>query len=228
MPIPLVVAGVVLLGGGGAGSWLTIRKLRKPVKIVLLGESKSGKTTLLLTWQGKWTSQPTRTAPGGEFIGKIEVSTGKKQLWIEKKFVFRNLTDFSGWDEAMRASKKEVEAAKVVLYFLKATHLEEEENRHPDKGHGPGWERIMMDACRLEKKMGDIDKLIMVVTYTDEDSRHSRLSPPEYHAKVAGQLRDVINAAGITDDDKYGVVVGSLKTAESSAILASDVVVEMT
>ncbi|MFD7413907.1 hypothetical protein [Kitasatospora purpeofusca] len=220
MPLPLIIGAV--LAGGAIGTAVTVRRLRQPAKIILLGESRSGKTTLLNTWQGKWDEPVTRTHPAGEFIGKIRLDTGKKILWIDKPLTFRNVTDFSGLDEIMDASRDNVTAAQYILYLVKAPHLEADEAA---PGESEAYERLVADVTRVKLYSNRIRRVIFVVTFTDKDSRYDLLGTAAYQARVRGQLSDLISQLDRREETR--VVAGSLATLESAQLLAGEVVKAM-
>ncbi|MFF7870436.1 GTPase domain-containing protein [Streptomyces qaidamensis] len=220
MPLPVIVGAVVL--SGAIGTALTIRQLKRPAKIILLGEGMSGKTTLLNTWQGKWDEPVHRTHPAGEFIGRIRLDTGKKVLWIDKPLKFRNVKDFSGMDEILDASRDGVEAAQYILYLIKAPQLEADEE---NPGASEAYERLIADAARIKRYSTRIKKVILVITFTDKDSRYELLGHAAYLTRVRGQLSDLISLLSMRNKTK--VVVGSLATRESADLLAGEVVQSM-
>ncbi|MFJ3621456.1 hypothetical protein C9J60_23560 [Streptomyces sp. A244] len=220
MPIPLIVGAVVLTGA--IGTAVTVRQLKRPAKIILLGEGMSGKTTLLNTWQGKWDEPVHRTHPAGEFIGKVRLDTGKKVLWIDKPLTFRNVKDFSGMDEILDASRDGVEAAQYILYLIKAPQLEADEET---PGESEAYERLIADAARIKRYSTKIKKVILVITFTDKDSRYDLLGPAAYLSHVRGQLSDLISLLSVRNKTK--VVAGSLATRESAELLTGDVVQAM-
>lgn len=221
--MPIVI--IVFAAGGALGTWLLVRKLRKPVRIVLLGESQSGKTTLLLTWRGEWTPNPPRTMPLGDFVGKIEVKTGDKVLNIEKRFIFPKVTDFSGWDEGVKNAREEIKAARVILYLVTALRLREAENRPAGRLPSAAWQRIELDANRVSAYSEQADRIVLVVTYTDKDPRYEQLGPAAYLTHVEKQLSDFIERTRM--NGRVKIVAGSLATEESAAVLAADVVQAM-
>jgi hypothetical protein len=216
-----VIVGAVVLSGA-IGTALTIRQLKRPAKIILLGEGMSGKTTLLNTWQGKWDEPVHRTHPAGEFIGRIRLDTGKKVLWIDKPLKFRNVKDFSGMDEILDASRDGVEAAQYILYLIKAPQLEADEE---NPGASEAYERLIADAARIKRYSTRIKKVILVITFTDKDSRYELLGHAAYLTRVRGQLSDLISLLSMRNKTK--VVVGSLATRESADLLAGEVVQSM-
>ncbi|MEU3932424.1 GTPase domain-containing protein [Streptomyces sp. NPDC029044] len=216
----MIVGAVVL--SGAIGTALTIRQLKRPAKIILLGEGMSGKTTLLNTWQGKWDEPVHRTHPAGEFIGKIRLDTGKKVLWIDKPLTFRNVKDFSGMDEILDASRDGVEAAQYILYLIKAPQLESDEE---NPGASEAYERLIADAARIKRYSTKIKKVILVITFTDKDSRYELLGQAAYLTRVRGQLSDLISLLSMRNKTK--VVAGSLATRESAEALAGEVVQAM-
>ncbi|WP_157852687.1 hypothetical protein RFN58_05730 [Streptomyces iakyrus] len=220
MPLPVIVGAVVL--SGAIGTALTVRQLKRPAKIILLGEGMSGKTTLLNTWQGKWDEPVHRTHPAGEFIGKIRLDTGKKVLWIDKPLTFRNVRDFSGMDEILDASRDGVEAAQYILYLIKAPQLEADEE---NPGASEAYERLIADAARIKRYSTKIKKVILVITFTDKDSRYELLGQAAYTTRVRGQLSDLISLLSMRNKTK--VVAGSLATRESAELLAGEVIQAM-
>ncbi|WP_159029557.1 Rab family GTPase [Streptomyces qaidamensis] len=220
LPLPVIVGAVVL--SGVVGTALTVRQLKRPAKIILLGEGMSGKTTLLNTWQGKWDEPVHRTHPAGEFIGRIRLDTGKKVLWIDKPLKFRNVKDFSGMDEILDASRDGVEAAQYILYLIKAPQLETDEE---NPGASEAYERLIADAARIKRYSTKIKKVILVITFTDKDSRYELLGHAAYLTRVRGQLSDLISLLSMRNKTK--VVAGSLATRESADLLAGEVVQAM-
>ncbi|MFF7893204.1 Rab family GTPase [Streptomyces sp. NPDC007907] len=220
MPLPVIVGAVVL--SGAIGTALTVRQLKRPAKIIVLGEGMSGKTTLLNTWQGKWDEPVHRTHPAGEFIGRIRLDTGKKVLWIDKPLKFRNVKDFSGMDEILDASRDGVEAAQYILYLIKAPQLEADEE---NPGASQEYERLIADAARIKRYSSKIKKVILVITFTDKDSRYDLLGHAAYLTRVRGQLSDLISLLSVRNKTK--VVAGSLATRESAEILAGEVIQAM-
>ncbi|GAA2257551.1 GTPase domain-containing protein [Streptomyces indiaensis] len=220
MPLPVIVGAVVL--SGAIGTALTVRQLKRPAKIIVLGEGMSGKTTLLNTWQGKWDEPVHRTHPAGEFIGRIRLDTGKKVLWIDKPLKFRNVKDFSGMDEILDASRDGVEAAQYILYLIKASQLEADEE---NPGASQEYERLIADAARIKRYSSKIKKVILVITFTDKDSRYDLLGHAAYLTRVRGQLSDLISLLSVRNKTK--VVAGSLATRESAEILAGEVIQAM-
>ncbi|AMW08991.1 hypothetical protein A4E84_05470 [Streptomyces qaidamensis] len=216
----MIVGAVVL--SGVVGTALTVRQLKRPAKIILLGEGMSGKTTLLNTWQGKWDEPVHRTHPAGEFIGRIRLDTGKKVLWIDKPLKFRNVKDFSGMDEILDASRDGVEAAQYILYLIKAPQLETDEE---NPGASEAYERLIADAARIKRYSTKIKKVILVITFTDKDSRYELLGHAAYLTRVRGQLSDLISLLSMRNKTK--VVAGSLATRESADLLAGEVVQAM-
>ncbi|MGW1542660.1 hypothetical protein ACWCPM_20900 [Streptomyces sp. NPDC002309] len=221
MPFPLIVVGAVL-AGGAIGTAITVHRLKRPAKIILLGEGMSGKTTLLNTWQGKWDEPVHRTHPAGEFIGKIRLDTGKKILWIDKPLKFRNVKDFSGMDEILDASQDSVKAAHYILYLIKAPHLEADEET---PGESEAYERMIADIARIKRYSDKVDRVIFVVTFTDKDSRYELLGPAAYLTHVRGQLSDLISMLNMRPETK--VVAGSLAALEPAQLLAGEVVQAM-
>ncbi|MEU6684083.1 hypothetical protein [Streptomyces sp. NPDC046832] len=220
MPLPVIVGAVVL--SGAIGTALTVRQLKRPAKIIVLGEGMSGKTTLLNTWQGKWDEPVHRTHPAGEFIGRIRLDTGKKVLWIDKPLKFRNVKDFSGMDEILDASRDGVEAAQYILYLIKAPQLAADEE---NPGASEEYERLIADAARIKRYSSKIKKIILVITFTDKDSRYDLLGHAAYLTRVRGQLSDLISLLSVRNKTK--VVAGSLATRESAEILAGEVIQAM-
>ncbi|MFD8231467.1 Rab family GTPase [Streptomyces sp. NPDC059696] len=220
MPLPVIVGAVVL--SGAIGTAVTVRQLKRPAKIILLGEGMSGKTTLLNTWQGKWDEPVHRTHPAGEFIGKIRLETGKKVLWVDKPLTFRNVKDFSGMDEILDASREGVEAAPYILYLIKAPQLEADEDT---PGASEAYERLIADAARIKRYSAKIKKVVLVITFTDKDSRYDLLGHAAYLSRVRGQLSDLISL--LSARSKTKVVAGSLATPESAERLAGEVIQAM-
>ncbi|MCX4979482.1 hypothetical protein [Streptomyces sp. NBC_00620] len=221
MPLILIV-GAVVLAGGAIGTAITVHRLKRPAKIILLGEGMSGKTTLLNTWQGKWDEPVHRTHPAGEFIGKIRLDTGKKSRWIEKPLKFRNVKDFSGMDEILDASRNGVKAAQYILYLVKAPHLVADEEA---PGSSVAYERLIADVARIKRYTTKVERVIFVVTFTDKDSRYDLLGPAAYLTRVRGQLSDLISMLNMREETR--VVAGSLATLESAELLAGEVVQAM-
>ncbi|WP_158708377.1 MULTISPECIES: GTPase domain-containing protein [unclassified Streptomyces] len=220
MPLPVIVGAVVLTGA--IGTAVAVRRLKRPAKIILLGEGMSGKTTLLNTWQGKWGEPVHRTHPAGEFIGRIRLDTGKKVLWVDKPLKFRNVKDFSGMDEILDASRDGVEAAQYIIYLIKAPHLEADEEA---PGASEAYERLAADVARIKRYSTKIKKVIFVITFADKDPRYDLLGSAAYLTRVRGQLSDLISLLSMREKTK--VVVGSLATLESAELLASEVVQAM-
>ncbi|GAA4239640.1 hypothetical protein GCM10022254_60520 [Actinomadura meridiana] len=220
LPLPLIIGGVVL-ASGAIGTAVTVRQLRRPAKIILLGASKSGKTTLLNTWQGKWDEPVTRTLPAGEFIGKIQLDTGKKILSVDKPITFRNVRDFSGMDEILENSKDGVKAASYILYLIKAPNLEADEDTLKESEF---YERLIADASRIKRYGAKVKRVIFVVTFTDQDSRYDPQDPADFLSTVQKQLSEPIN---ILEMETTKVVAGSMLTLESAELLAADVIQAM-
>ena len=221
MPLPLIIGAAVLAGGVIARA-VTVHRLKRPAKIILLGEGMSGKTTLLNTWQGKWDEPVHRTHPAGELIGKIRLDTRKGTRWIDKPLKFRNVKDFSGMDEILDASQDGVKAAQYILYLIKAPHLESDEGA---PGASVPYERLIADVARIKRYITKVERVIFVVTFTDKDSRYDLLGSAAYSTRVRGQLSDLISMLNMREETK--VVAGSLATLESAELLASEVIQAM-
>jgi hypothetical protein len=218
--LPLPVVGIVVaLAAGAIGAAITVRQLKRPAKVILLGEGMSGKTTLLNTWQGKWDAPVHRTQPAGEFVGKFRLNTGKKILTFDKHMTFRNVMDYSGLDEALDVSRDKVKAAQYILYLVKATHLATDPDGFDET---MAYERLVADVTRIQRYRDRAKRIIFVVTFADQDQRFYDLDPPTYLFRVRNQLSGLL---GMFDaDDRPGVVAGSMATQESAETLAGEVI----
>ncbi|GII76673.1 hypothetical protein Sru01_16550 [Sphaerisporangium rufum] len=217
-----ILAAAVVAGAGAIGTALFVRKVRRPMKIIVLGQALTGKTTLLNTWMGNWSANFPRTSLNPETVRTIKVETGEKTLLVNKKFIFRNGVDISGRDETMFNFRTDVKAAKAIIYLVDANHLYAEERRPPEHGHADEWVRIIDDGYRIKRYGREADRVVLVVTHTDQDPRHASLGPEEYQAQVWQQLKEVIDAIGAPGRTR--VVAGSLATRPAAEELAESVV----
>lgn len=220
MPIPVIVVAVVA-GASAVGTILTVRRIRKPMKIMVVGQGLTGKTTLINSWLGEWQEDLFRTADRVT-VGTIKVDTGKKVLFVKKKFIFKKVLDISGQDESMRTFQNEIKAAKAIVYLIDAKHLRHEEIRPPDQGHADAWVRIIDDGSRLKRHCENAERVLLVVTHVDQDPRFHSWDLATYHAHVTEQLSGVISKIG--NPSRTRVVVGSLKTEESAKLLSGKIV----
>lgn len=220
MPIPVVVVAVVA-GVSAIGTFLTVRRIRKPLKIMVVGQGRTGKTTLINSWCGEWEEDPLRT-PYPVKVGTVKVDTGKKTLFVNKKFIFKKVWDVSGGDEHMHTFRNEIKAAKAIIYLIDARHLHHEEARPPARGHADEWVRIIDDSSRLKRHCENAEQVLLVVTHVDQDPRSERWDRATYQDHVTRQLSDVISKIG--NPGRIRVLAGSLKTEESARELSDEIV----
>ena len=220
MPIPLVFAAVAA-GVGAAGTYLTVREVRKPMAVMVVGQGLTGKTTLIKYWQGEWVSDPLRT-PVPEKIATIKINTGRKFVFVEKKFLFKKMVDISGQDEQMANFRSNIQAATVVVYLINAMHLLAEENRPAHFPHDDEWVRLMYDASRLNRHCGRARRIVLAVTHTDLDPRLGYLGESTYHARISGQLATMREKIG--DSDRVRIVAGSLASATSALAFSEQII----
>jgi hypothetical protein len=210
----LVYAGVITAGA------ILKRQLRKPLRLVILGQRATGKSLLINSWQGEWVTPPATNTPVK--ITPIRIQTGEKVLNIEKKFVFRTFHDISGNDEPITTNGDELDRAQAVLYLVKATTLFDEERRRADRGQGDDWVRVQLDAARLAGRATAARRVVVVVTHTDLDPRSYGVPWEQYRDHVAKQLAHVCAAIG--PPDRTRVVAGSLVAPERAATLTNDII----
>ncbi|MFD5828586.1 hypothetical protein [Lentzea sp. NPDC060358] len=221
MPLPLIAVGVAaLVSAVGAAGAATRRYFRQPLGVMVVGQSLTGKTTLLNHWRGEWEDDPLRTLRSVR-IAEFEVPTKDKVLGIERYLVFQNVKDVSGLDEAMRGFLDEVKAAAAVVYLVNAVHLHEEEARPAEQPHAAEWVRVLDDAGRIKRHCEKAGKVVIGVTHTDLDPRFAALGPAAYLAAVTEQLAAVLSKTGA---GRTSVVAGSLLTRDSAAEFAEAVV----
>lgn len=220
MPLPLIALGVAALVSA-VGTTVAVRQLRQPLKVMVIGQGLTGKTTLLNSWLGEWDGDPLRTKVPVK-IGKFQVPAKEKVLNIEKRFIFKKVKDISGQHESMREFLDNVKAATVIVYLVNAVDLYNEENRSAGQPHAIEWVRIMDDASRIKRHCGKAKRVVVGVTHTDLDPRFAALGPATYLARVTDQL-----AAALSKIDKPGqtsVVAGSMLTEASADAFAEEVV----
>ncbi|USX52728.1 hypothetical protein [Lentzea sp. HUAS12] len=222
MPLPLIAlgAGVVALVSVVSAA-VTLRQLRQPLDVMVIGQSRTGKTTLLNSWRGEWEDDPLRTARPVK-IGTFEVPTKDKVLSFEKKFVFHKVKDISGLDESMRGFLDDVKAATVVVYLVNAVHLHEEATRKAERPHAAEWVRVVDDAGRIRRHCEKAERVVVGVTHTDLDPRWAALGPAAYLAEVTEQLAAVL--AKIGEAGRTSVVAGSMLTEAGAAEFAEGIV----
>ncbi|WP_326943678.1 hypothetical protein OG439_27365 [Amycolatopsis sp. NBC_01307] len=220
MPLPLIALGVAALVSA-AGTAVAVRQLRQPLKVMVIGQGLTGKTTLLNSWLGEWEVDPLRTGLPVK-IAKFEVPAKEKVLNVEKKFIFKKVKDISGQDESMRGFLDDVKAATAIVYLVNAVDLYQEENRSNGRPHAVEWVRIMDDASRIKRHCGKAKRVVVGVTHTDLDLRFAALGPATYLARVTDQLAPAM--AKIDKPGQIAVVAGSLRTEASAAVFAEQVV----
>ncbi len=220
MPLPLIAFGVAALLSA-VGTTVAVRQLRQPLKVMVIGQTLTGKTTLLNSWLGEWEDDPLRTGLPIK-IAKLEVPVKEKVLNIEKKFIFKKVKDISGQDESMRGFLDDVKAATAIVYLVNAVDLYREEGRPAGQPHAIEWIRVMDDASRIKRHCGKAKRVIVGVTHTDLDPRFAALGPPTYLAKVTDQLAPALSK--IDESVPAAIVAGSLRTEESAAAFAEQVV----
>jgi GTPase SAR1 family protein len=223
MPLPVVVLAVAA-GASAAGTWLTVRRVRRPMEIVVLGQHQTGKTVLINSWLGEWEETPGRTHTPVK-IGTIKVDTGKKVLFVKKKFIFKKVKDISGRDASMMSIRGQAKVAKVVLYLINAMHLYEEELRPAGQAHADEWVRIVDDSIRIKRHCANAEHILLVVTHVDLDPRFERLDRAEYQALITNQLTGVITTIG--NPARIQVKVGSLVPEDRATTLTSELVEAM-
>jgi hypothetical protein len=214
LPVLLVVGAV-----GTVGTVVAHHQLRKPLRLVVLGQRATGKSVLINSWRGEWATPPATNTPVK--ITRIRMDTGKKILDFEKKFTFRKFSDISGYDERVRTNGDELDRAEAVLYLVKATTLAAEEERPPDRGQHDEWVRVQLDAARLANRATAARRVVIVVTHTDLDPRYGALPPERYCDHVSEQLAHVRAVIG---PDRVRVVAGSLSGPERAAALTDDII----
>ncbi len=220
MPIPVIVVAVAA-GASAIGTILTVRRIRRPIKIMVVGQGFTGKTTLINYWLGEWEEDPLRTANPVK-VGTVKVDTGKKVLFVKKKFIFKKVLDIGGRDESMRFFQNEIKAAAAIVYLIDERHVYCEDIRPPEQGHADEWVRIIDDGSRLKRHCENAERVLLAVTHVDQDPRFDRWDPAIYQAHVTRQLSGVISKIG--NASRTRVVVGSLKTEESAKVLSEEIV----
>ncbi|HEX6361112.1 GTPase domain-containing protein [Actinophytocola sp.] len=213
--IPVLIAGFSV-----ASAAILKRQLRKPLRLVVLGQRTTGKSLLINSWQGEWATPPATNTPVK--ITPIRIDTGEKVLNIEKKFIFKTFHDISGRDEPITTNGNELDRAEAVLYLVKATTLFDEERRTAGHGQHTEWVRVQLDAARLADRATAARRVVIVVTHADLDPRSDTLPWERYCDHVAKQLAHVCAAIG--PPDKTRVVVGSLADPERAATLTNDII----
>ena len=219
MPLPLLIP-LAVAGATAVGSYLAVRQVRQPLRVMILGHSGSGKTTLIRHWRGQWApgADPTHDP---EKISTIVLNTGRKVLNVEKKFILRKVTDFSGKDEALHTVRDEVGAATAVVYLVDATHLFLQENRTSAYGQTDAWVRILFDGNRLHRHLSDTDRVVVAVTHTAQDPRVRRLGAG-YQGRIAEQLAPMTESIG--NPNRIRLVAGSLGSADAAAELSDRII----
>lgn len=219
MPVPLLVFAAAA-GAGAVSTALVARRARRPVKLVVLGQRAVGKTRLINSWRGDWSSISPTQAP--EKITTVSVKTGQKTLTFDKRFLFTKLSDISGADEGMHSLRPDVSAAAAVLYLLDARTLLHEEARQVGRAHRADWVRVLEDGHRLKQHATRAHRIVLVVTHTDLDPRCDALPSPEYRDRLVAQLAPV--RASIGGPERVRVVAGSLAEPSGAEALTDDVI----
>ena len=77
------VAHFAVAGAGALSTALAVRRARRAVHLVVLGQRTVGKTRLINSWRGDWS--PTRATHVPEKITPITFKTGEKMFRIDKR-----------------------------------------------------------------------------------------------------------------------------------------------
>lgn len=220
MPIPLVAIAVVA-GVGALTTTMVARKARQPMKIMVVGQGLTGKSTLINSWRGEWEGDPGRTIHPVK-VGTVRVDTGRKVLFVKKKFIFKKVVDVSGRDESMGTFRDEIHAAVAILYLVNANHLRSEALRPAGQPHSAEWVRIIDDGSRLNRHAAGAERIVLVVTHVDQDPRFGELGEAYYHEVVTHQLSEMRSRVGV--GERIRVVAGSLASQEGAQKLTDDIV----
>ena len=186
------------------------------IRLLLLGKSEVGKTTLINTWRGCWTADDPGRTHAKEEHGPINVVVGTRHLRLAK------VVDVSGLSDAWDTWRSEVGASRCVIYLVNAEALLAEELRRPGQPVTLGWTRIEDDAGQISRSTaGAVELYLIVVTHRDLDPRFARLGEDRYHRRVAGQLEPIVFKLG--GDHRVQVITGSLETLEAATRTAAKV-----
>ncbi|MFC6092478.1 GTPase domain-containing protein [Saccharothrix lopnurensis] len=218
MPLPVVVLAAV--GAVSAVGAVIARQWHDSRDVVVLGQRAVGKTRLVNSWLGDWsTPEPTRSPSG---FTKITLSVEDREQAPPREILLDTVTDVSGGDQGLHTVAAELGRASAVLYLLRADTLLTEERRAPGEEQGEDWERAQLDAARIGGRATAAKRVVFVVTHTDLDPRCARTGSQDYLDLVFGQLSDLRTAAGAPDGVR--VVAGSLVDQASATALTGEII----
>lgn len=218
--MPVFIPVLIFAGVSAASAAIVRRQLRKPLRLVVLGQRTTGKSLLINSWRGEWATPRATNTPVK--ITPIRIATGEKVLNVEKKFIFKTFHDISGRDEPITTNGDELDRAEAVLYLIKATTLLDEERRPADHSQHDEWVRVQFDVARLAERATAARRVVIVVTHTDLDPRSDALPWEQYYDHVAKQLANVCAAIG--PPEKTRVVAGSLVDPKLADTLTNDII----
>jgi hypothetical protein len=82
--------------------------------------------------------------------------------------------------------------------------------------------RILDDGLRLNRHLGDEDRVVVAVTHTDMDPRVNELGGPSYRTRITQQLAPMTDS--IRNPSRIRLVAGSLATEAGAADLSDRIV----
>lgn len=199
------------------------------MRIMVVGQRESGKTTLLETWTGQWTSPETGIPTTRPLkYETIKVDIGRTNfLGFNWRLTLRRCIDISGGQETMREFSADMSRARAVLYLLDARHLVSEEERQREEretgrpsAQSKEWERIISDASRIKRFSTRVHRILIVVTHTDMDPRAKRLTKAEYTDLIKEQLYQMTRDMEAAYID---TIAGSMDTLENAKSLSLEI-----